>query len=371
MRIAYNGRYLSHPNMTGVERVAYNILKNIMKIDQKNEYIVFLENKKYFKDCSKNGNTRLIECNMLEGGTLNKYFWEQTRLGRLAYNNRCDILFNPANTGPVFSVINSVLMLCDVSFLVNPAWFSRRFRYVYGILIPLVARKALKIITISQSSKNEIMKYLSIDQDKISVVNPAIDTVFDTRISANSHKMLAELNINRPYILFVGSIEPRKNIAKLMQAYRSIKEKNYIPHELVIVGSGHTNFADAGIELLNGIKCLGYLSDTELKTLYQNAEAFVYPSLYEGFGLPPLEAMACGCPVVTSNVSSLPEVCGDASVYVDPCSIDSIADGMYSVLSNENLRKSMIEKGLERVKMFNWDRCAAETLKVFEEVYKK
>ena len=174
-----------------------------------------------------------------------------------------------------------------------------------------------------------------------------------------------------PYILFVGTIQPRKNIARLIEAYSMLDNKDL---ELYVVGKPGWMFEDIyktpkkfGIE--NRVKFLDKVSDSELVELYKKAECFVLPSLYEGFGLPVLEAMKYGCPVITSNVSSLPEAGGDAALYVDPQSARDIKDKIEQLLGDKKLREDMIKKGYEQVKKFSWEKTARETLKVLEEVY--
>jgi glycosyltransferase involved in cell wall biosynthesis len=176
------------------------------------------------------------------------------------------------------------------------------------------------------------------------------------------------------FILFVGTLEPRKNIIRLLEAYARIKDK--LPHKLVIAGTKGWLYqpifeAVKRLSLRNNVIFLGYVDDGNLPALYNLADLFVYPSIYEGFGLPVLEAMACGIPVITSNVSSLPEVAGDAAVLVDPYNVKELAGAMKHVLTNASLRKQVINKGFQQAKNFSWKKCARETLKVYEEVYDK
>lgn len=371
MKIAYNGRFLSSSKITGVERVAYNLLSSLLKIDDQNEYVIFAGKKKYINDFLTKKNVLYVECKQLTGNRMLKHFWEQVILPRCVKKYKCDVLFNPINTAPVFGIKKSVMFLCDVSFFINPKWFSRSFRYIYRAIIPMAAKKAAAIITISNSSRDDIVKYLNVERSKVNKIYPAIDEKFIKNKLGNEILLWQEDDIV-PYILFAGSMDPRKNLGNLINAYIKLKKEKNIKHKLVIVGAKNTNFSKLFIEdspvINSDIIFTGYVNDNELKSLYCNADLFIYPSYYEGFGLPPLEAMACGCPVVVSNMSSLPEVCGDAAIYIDPYDIDSIMDGMYKVLSDEKLRKTLFSKGLDRIKIFNWDRCAEKVLEIFKEV---
>jgi glycosyltransferase involved in cell wall biosynthesis len=220
--------------------------------------------------------------------------------------------------------------------------------------------------------KEEAKQFLEIDENRIKVIFMGYDKIIfkqnhkEEIISFRKFKKLPE-----HFILFVGSIEPRKNLISLLKAYLLLPE--YIKRDFKLLLVGLKGWKNVEIlELLNKLKgnaeYLGFVDNEELAGLYRKASCFVYPSLYEGFGLPPLEAMACGCPVVTSDVASLPEVCGDAAYYINPYNVESIAEGIHKVLTDRNLRQNLIERGLERSKLFSWEKSAREHIKVFEEV---
>ena len=370
MRIAYNGRFLSTPKITGVERVAYNLLKNLVKNDKNNEYFIFAGNSERIKGILDYPKVTFIKCYLHKNRIL-RHLWEQICLPFLVKKYKCDILFNPVNTAPIYGVEKSILFLCDVSFLINPEWFSKSFRYMYCSLIPVLVKKVKKIITISKSSKEDIVKYLKVKDSKVEVVYPAVDEKFNNKKLNKNKDVLRIYNIREPFILFTGSLEPRKNLVNLIKSFIELKKSTKIKHKLVIVGVRNPNFHKLELKIdkiINDILLLGYVNDEQLKVLYQEADVFIYPSLYEGFGLPPLEAMASGCPVVVSNNSSLPEICGDAAIYIDPYSVESIAKKIYNILDDENLKTFLVKKGLERIKLFNWEEGALKMLKIFEEV---
>jgi glycosyltransferase involved in cell wall biosynthesis len=354
MNIYINARFLTQ-NVTGVQRYAIEISKQLKKLYPD---IKFISPKKIIHKDLMNEFCGLT-CGILTG-----HSWEQIVLPNYLKKVNNPLLINLGNTAPLFYK-KQIITIFDLSFLINPEWFSKTFYYYYRFLIPKIAKKSLKIITISEFSKKEIIRLLHIPEQKIKVIHGGVDTKFKKKVSVK------ELFKNRPknYILSVLSLEPRKNINNLILAFKKIGLHDI---QLILVGSRSNVFASNELkDFIHSQKNIifsGYIPDDELIRLYSEAKLFVYPSYYEGFGLPPLEAMACGCPVVVSNVASLPEVCGDAAQYVDPDNIEGIAEGIHKVLTDEPLRQSMMEKGLERAKLFSWEKSAKEHIKVFEEV---
>lgn len=241
---------------------------------------------------------------------------------------------------------------------------------LYKICFYLVNSHSYKIITDSQSSKEDIIKYLRIPEQKIKVVYIGYDKNKFKPIK-NSEVQKVKQRLGK-FILFVGTLEPRKNIVRLVQAFTKIK-KDFPDYRLIIIGGNGWKYGQILGEIKklnlndNRIKLLGAIPHDELSPFYNAAELFVFPSLYEGFGLPPLEAMACGCPVITSNVSSLPEVVGDAALKVNPYNVDEIAEAMKKVLSDKRLNHEMTKKGLKQCRKFSWDKCAEETVKIYNE----
>jgi len=235
-------------------------------------------------------------------------------------------------------------------------------------------KKADRIITISEFSKNEIIKYLGYREDKIHIIYPAVD--HDHYHERRDKEILKRFNIseNDRVILYVGSEQPRKNLPSLVKAFSKLKKM--LPNvKLLKIGNPQKRGARGELlklidtlNLQNDIVFAGYVPERDMPKFYNAADLFVFPSFYEGFGLPPLEAMACGTPVITSNTSSLPEVVGDAGIMVDPSDIDGLAKSMYETLSNDGLREYMIKKGLDRAKMFSWEEAAEGTLEVYEEL---
>lgn len=239
-------------------------------------------------------------------------------------------------------------------------------------LIKIAIYRARLILTISENSKNDLISYFNLPDHLVRVTHLSVAKnfrVIDNTAHLNDFKVRHSLPDN--YILFVGSIEPRKNLIGLINAFDKIKTK--IKHKLVIVGGkGWLNSeiyaAIQEKKLESKVIFTGYVSDEELVAIYNLADVFVYPSFYEGFGIPPLEAMACGTPVITSNTSSLPEVVGEGGIMLDPSDTRAWASSICRVLRDESLRSKMVLNGLLQAKKFSWERTARETLKVFEEV---
>ncbi|MEM1158914.1 MAG: glycosyltransferase family 1 protein [Verrucomicrobiota bacterium] len=291
-----------------------------------------------------------------------------------------------------------VVMIHDISFVSFPEGFLRHERLFYASVVRQVAKAAAQIMTVSEYSKQNMIDHWKLPEDKITVTYNGIDSCFQSGISlqdrsslypdlagkmgagrnvesisqvaVNTGKMTAVGDQN-PYILYVGNLHPRKNVARLLKAFVQLKRQEKIPHRLVIVGQQAWMTGDIfevirSHRLEDSVSFTGYISQNELVEWYQNACVMVYPSLFEGFGLPPLEAMACGCPVVASNTTSIPEVVGDAAILVDPESVDEIASGIWRLLKDENLRKSFSMRGLSRASKFSWRQCALRTLHVYD-----
>ncbi len=258
----------------------------------------------------------------------------------------------------------------DLAVLDRPEWFNPRFAAWYGWLLPRLARRVQHIIAVSEFTKRRITERIGIEPQKITVIPIGVDERFVRKSPEEVVEVRKSLGIlSQHYLLCVGSVEPRKNLHRLLQAWTRLQEQIPSDIQLVVAGAKGRSlvFPDVSFEQLPPkVHLTGYVKDEQLAGLYSGALALIYPSLYEGFGLPPLEAMACGTPVITSNVTSLPEVVEDAAMLIDPLDVNSIAEGMKRVVESSSLREELQRKGLERAKKYTWERTAHRTWQVLQ-----
>ena len=371
MRIGINGRFLV-AKRTGVQRTAYNLVKTLVSVDSENEYYLFTGRGEFGRSEWDLPNVWVVGSFVESGKTLRNMFWEQLYLPYLAKKYKVDLLHSPANMSPLFYGGKSLVHIHDVCFVVNPQWYSFAFRTWYNWVIPRLAKRAVRVITNSNNSKNDLLQFCKLPVDKVSMVYWAVDDSFLGNHKADGDNETWEYD---NYILYVGSLEPRKNIASLIAAFQSLRNQHpRLDTKLILIGGESPLFAELKLKINDyqeDIVLKGFVDDDQLRTYYRHAGLVAYPSLYEGFGLPPLEAMASGTPVVTSFTSSLPEVVGNAAVKVNPYDIKQLTESMAKVLLDENHRRDLINKGFEQVKIFNWFRVARNILAIYYEVHQR
>jgi glycosyltransferase involved in cell wall biosynthesis len=292
--------------------------------------------------------------------------WTQFALpfNLLLDSKRPNVFFSPSHYAPRFSPIPTAISIMDLSYIHFPQLFTKHDLYQLVNWTKYSAKNASKIFTISNFSRDDIIKTYKKKPEDV------VTTYLGIKEVKNMDELEKKFKIAKPYILFVGTIQPRKNIAKLIEAISLLKDKQI---NLVVVGKKGWLWeeilaAPEKFKIADRVKFLDFVGNEDLPSLYKNAVCFVLPSLYEGFGLPVLEAMQFGCPTVISDVSSLPEVGGDASLYFDPQNASDIAEKLDEVISDEKLRAEMVKKGYNQVKKFSWEKTAKETLKVLEEL---
>jgi glycosyltransferase involved in cell wall biosynthesis len=357
-KIFINARFLSQ-QITGVQRYAIQLLKALDElldsgvIDTKTYNFVALtprNTKTEFK-------FKYISIKCI--GKFRGHLWEQLELP--LYTRR-GLLLNLCNTGPLFK-IRQVVMLHDASVYGFPNAYSFIFRVWYKFLLKGLGFISKKVLTNSVFSKNELVKYFGIKTEKIRVTYLGYNHIMDNKADES---MLSRNGLeNIKYALAVSSMNPNKNFASIVKAI-ALLENELI--DLVIVGGSNQKvFGNFDFVSQNNVKFLGYVNDRELRTLYEHATCFIYPSYYEGFGLPPLEAMSLGCPVIVSNTASLPEVCGEAALYCNPSDPQDIADKIRLMMNNPELRDELRKKGMQQIKRYSWSECAYQTWKVIEE----
>jgi glycosyltransferase involved in cell wall biosynthesis len=279
------------------------------------------------------------------------------------------LLFSPSNTGPL-RVRNQVVTIHDMSVFDCPEGFSPSFGKWCRFLLPRLAKRARFVLADSEFTKRRILAHIAIPPEKIKVVYCGVSASFGPQALSEAQRVIAALKLpSRRYILTVGSLEPRKNLARLLRAWKQVRQR--LPEDLwlvVVGGKGSSRvFAHVPVESVPRVFFADRVDDADLSALYAGAFGFAYVSLYEGFGLPPLEAMASGIPVLAGNRSSLPEVVGDAGILVDPENEGEIGEGLCALVENSSLRQDLRERGLARAQQFCWDQTALRTWQILQE----
>ncbi len=369
MRIAIDATVLPE-KLGGAGVYVLNLISALSKIDRENEYFIFVE-KRNIKKFNLANNFRLLGVRDMPRSL--RLIWEQIVFPFLLKRYKIRILHSPRYTTSWLRFgWKSVVTFHDMLFLLFPQKHNILKRFFYCWMLPIAAKKAERIIAVSSSTKKDIMKLLNISSEKIRVIYLGIGSLYHPLEKKEVEDFRRKEEIFGSFILYVGTLKKRKNVLNIIRAYKKIKEKG-IKEKLVIVGNKSGEYqniykAVKRSKLEKDVFFSGYVDEALLPFYYNSAFLFIYPSLYEGFGLPILEAMASGTPVITSNVSSLPEVVGDAAILVNPNNIEEMAEMMQKVLTNQKLREKMREKGLKRAKLFSWERCARETLNLYEEI---
>ena len=343
--------------MTGVDRFAHETLTAIDELIKNDD--PSLEGVRFKVLVPPNAalGQRFTHVPIEEYGSFRGQLWEQLDLPRAA--GKGDLLLSLCNTGPVFCH-RHVVVIHDAATIRVPASYSRAFRLWYRVLMPLLGLFAKRVLTVSEFSRKDIASAFGIPAKKISVVTEGGEHIL--RVQADDSVVQRFGLVAGRYALAVGSMAVHKNFRFLLDAFSKIASPSF---ELAVVGGANNKiFGAVDLDEAGCVKRLGYVSDGELRALYENAMCFVFPSVYEGFGIPPLEAMVCGCPVLASNAASIPEVCGEAALYFDPREAWELSDLLGKISSDKSTRASLIKKGRDRGDQFSWVNTARQV--VFE-----
>jgi glycosyltransferase involved in cell wall biosynthesis len=367
MRVAIDARKLHD---FGIGTYIRNLLRQLARIDHDTEYILLCGEADVGVAAQLGPNFRAV----LEPSP-NYSIREQIHVPWVLRRERPDLYHAPHYVLPAAVSCSSVVTIHDCIHLMFPQYLPNRLAYAYArAQMWIAAHRSDCILTVSDASKRDILHLFNIPAEKIVVVYNAIDAHFSLTPPAEAVARVRErYQLNHRFVLYVGNIKPHKNLVRLIEAFDELRAGDLEDVKLLIIGDEISKLpalrrAVHRHKLHKHVRFLGYVPDDQLAVLYRLAAVFVFPSLYEGFGLPPLEAMASGTPVVTSNVSSLPEVVGDAAVLVDPHDVDSIVAGLRSVLTDPVRAEEMRRKGLERAREFSWERSVAKTLEVYKRV---
>lgn len=358
----------------GARRVAIKTLLEMVKINPDHQYLVYSNTNHEVLN-----KTIIRQIQLSSSHYIPQILWDQIIFPHFLVpltNNRFkpDVIHHTNNVVSCWGSTPSVATIYDMTPFIIPEFFVRSHAAYQRAYFRFAAKKAAKIITVSENSKRDICRILKVDEEKVIVIPLASDFGEASTLPAlPSVDLISRFNIRTPFVLYVGAIHPRKNVPRIIEAFNLLKQDKKIPHQLVIAGSlrwkkdhlfGHSSFN----LVRDHIVFTGRVSEAELVSLYRNCDAFVWPSLYEGFGLPVLEAMSLGAPVVTSNCSSLPEVAGDAAVLVDPYNVMEIANAIWMILDRRSFAEDLRKKGIKRAAEFSWKKTAEKVLNVLESV---
>ena len=344
-RIYVNARFLTQ-KLTGVQRFAIETSKELRKLYPSDKLIFVCPYNIVQKEIAEILGVTII-------GTHIGHLWEQIDLPFFLKKNGKPLLLNLCSTAPIL-YSSKISTLHDITFIRFPKTFSWKFRLFYRVLTPLICKSSKHILTVSEFSKRELSQFYDLPLDSISVVYNAVTPSFCSR---------KKNNMKGKYILAVSSLKENKNFPTIISVFLKF-QKEFPSIKLYLVGDLYSNSFNSMNELLKtiqeneNIECVGRVDDNDLIEYYNNAIAFIFPSLYEGFGIPPLEAQACGCPVVSSNSSSLVEVLNDSALFNDPMDVKGFTDSLKLIINNASLRDELIDKGYTNINRFSWKNSA-------------
>lgn len=366
MKIGIDARVARWHIGSGLGNYTNHIIDHLKNIDHKNQYMLFFP--------KKNQDYQLFRSSQEKEGERKKDFWKLMYNTSWSSRPNVDIFHNTVNgIGiPSKGKHKLVITIHDLIPYIMPETVDQpHLEYVLKYT-PQFIERADKIITVSYHSKKDIQRYFNVPNEKINVIYHAADQIFTPINKENAKKKIGEkYGIKDKFILYLGGFSPRKNIARLIRGFKMICNEFQEEHKLVILGEPSRTYENLmkltdKLSMSDKVIFTGFVPTEDLTSFYNSCEVFVYPSLYEGFGLPPLEAAACGVPVVTSDISSIPEVMGDCCTYVNPYDVVDIAQGIYDTITDKELRRTLSVKGLERVKKYSWEKSSEETLDVYK-----
>lgn len=376
MHIAINAHLLAHTRSfrrAGVSHYIEQLLLHLGAIDTSNRYTIYTTRG---IDAAALGLPPNFTIQPSRFPTINprvRIPWEQLYAPLLLKTNGADLFHGVLNVAPYHSPVPTIITIHDLAFIRFPQTFRAHNRTYLDLATRTSARRARCILTVSEHTRREVVDILGVPAERVIVTYDAARAHFQPPDPHHLAQFRQRKGLPDQFVLYVGTLEPRKNLTTLLEAYSHIVRESNVP---LIVGGGKGWLYESvfkrleALGLRDHVQFVGYLEEEELPLWYAAATVFVFPSIYEGFGMPPLEAMACGTPVVTSNSSSLPEVVGDAGLMVPPTDAQALATAILRVLQNDDLRESLHRRGLQRARSFSWQKTAEITRKAYEQVGK-
>jgi len=349
--------------------VAFNLITQLGRMDGEDEYVVYADTRNLPWLSNVPGRIRIVDVRLSCRRSL--WTWEHFVFLTSHRPKEVDVVHFPIGGGIVAYRGKFVLTIHDIKHYTNRELVKLRRHLLWRVWLKANLHRAAKIITVSEHVKRDILREFPVSSDSIRVIPNGVDQRF--RPTAGTQLFRAKYQLPERYVLFVGQTQTNKNIRRAIEAITLVREKYGLDHQFIVAGMPSEDdarlkkYVDSN-NLRDTVRFIGYVDDNDLPELYANAELFLFPSLTEGFGIPPLEAMGCGVPVVAAHASCLPEVLGDAAIWVNPLSVESIAEGVATALLDKKARSMAIAKGLSRVEQFSWEKMALETVNVYREV---
>lgn len=370
MRIGIEAQRILRPKKHGMDVVALELIKNLQEIDKQNEYVIFVRD-----DKDESAITETLNFKIEKLSSFTYADWEQVKLKRAVRSNKIELLHCTANTAPLSVNIPLIVTLHDIIYLERVDFKGTTYQNLGNLyrryIVPKIAKKAELLITVSEFERANIINHLKLPEDRVTVLYNGVSPKFHNQYSPEEINAFRTMyNLPEKYIMFLGNTAPKKNTPNVIKAYVDycLSEKEAIP---LVLLDYKKEFVEKLLQKLKQESVIdriifpGYIPYNQIPLMYNAATLFLYPSLRESFGLPILEAMACGTPVITSNTSSMPEVAGDGAKIIDPFSHLELADAIRNLLKNESARKNYVEKGLERAKEFTWRSSAEKLVDIF------
>jgi glycosyltransferase involved in cell wall biosynthesis len=375
MRIAFDATAIPRL-MAGAAVYTYELARALAAVDSENEYVIFARGTHFDDLPASRPGIRVVKVRAPSRPL--RLLWEQTVLPWSARGGRglgIDVLHSPHHTTPLVRPSPDcarVVTFHDLTFFLLPKRYPTTRRLYFQVMTRLSARVADAVIVPSEAVRGDVTRILRLPPERVFVILEAAGPAFHPQDAVAIEAVRRQYGLEGPFLLSVGSLEPGKNRERLLQAFARLQARG-LTHTLVVAGQRAWRYEGEAplarrLGLAESVRFLGNVPQADLPALYSAADLFVFPSLYEGFGLPALEALACGTPVVASNVSALPEVVGDAALQVSPLDVEALADAMERLLRDDRLRSDLRERGLERAAQFSWEKAARQTAEVYHRV---